>query len=170
MQPAGTSFPGSALNIVTALPAFGGLNINNPNGVAVDAAGDVFVSDSSSNAVWEAPATGPPTANPFVLSFSGLSSPAGLTLDANGNLYVMDTGNSRILSMNRQNPTAQFGTVPEDLGLSGTTGTPTASGLAGTPTGCPIVGSGVACTGVLTVTNVGNQPATLTSPFLGTTG
>ncbi len=170
MQPAGTSFPGSALNIVTALPAFGGLNINNPNGVAVDAAGDVFVSDSSSNVVWEAPATGPPTANPFVLSFSGLSSPAGLTLDANGNLYVMDTGNSRILSMNRQNPIAQFGTVPEDLGLSGTTGTPTASGLAGTPTGCPIVGSGVACTGVLTVTNVGNQPATLTTPFLGTTG
>jgi len=159
LQPAGSTFPGSALNVVSALPLFGGQGINNPNGVAVDAAGDVFISDASGNAVWEAPAAGPPNGNPFVLSFSGLSSPAGLALDANGNLYVADSGNKQILNMNRQNPVAQFGTVPEVLG--------TPSGLAGTPVGCPTTGGSVACTGVLTVTNTGNQPITLTAPLLG---
>jgi len=162
LQPAGTSFPGSALNVVTTLPLFGGQGITNPNGVAVDAAGDVFVSDSSGNAVWEAPAAGPPNGLPFLLNFSGLSSPAGLALDINGNLYVADSGNKQILVMNRQNPTIPFGTVPESLG--------TASGVAGTPIGCPIQGSGVACTGVLTVTNSGNAQAILSSPFLGTVG
>ena len=170
MQPAGTSFPGSALNVVTTLPLFGGQGINNPNGVAVDAAGDVFVSDSSGNAVWEAPAAGPPNGIPFALSFTGLSSPAGLALDASGNLYVADSGNKQILVMGRQNPSVPFGTVPQDLGLSGTTGTPIASGVAGTPAGCPVLGSGVPCTGVLTVTNTGTTPATLSSPFLGLIG
>ena len=160
LQPAGTLFPGSALNVVSTLPLFGGLGITNPNGVAVDAAGDVYVSDASGNAVWEAPAAGPPTGNPFTVSFSGLSNPSGLALDANGNLYVYDTGNNRLLTMNRQNPSVPFGTVPEGLSAS--------SGVAGTPVGCPVLGSGVACTGVLTVTNIGNQPATLTLPFLGT--
>jgi hypothetical protein len=95
-----------------------------------------------------------------LLNFSGLSSPAGLALDSNGNLYVADSGNKQIVVMNRTSPTIPFGTVPEDLG--------TASGVAGTPTGCPVSGSGVACTGVLTVTNTGNAAATLSSPFLGT--
>ena len=159
LQPAGTSFPGSALNIVTTLPLYGGQGINNPNGVAVDAAGDVYVSDSSGNAVWEAPAAGPPNGNPFTLNFTGLSSPAGLALDSNGNLYVADSGNKQIVVMGRQNPSIPFGTVPQSLG--------TASGVAGTPSGCPVLGSSVACTGVLTVTNVGNTAATLTTPFLG---
>ena len=62
--PAGSSFPLTLL--------FGGTNITSPNGVAVDAAGNVYVSDSVGNAVWEAPATGPPNGNPFALNFSGL--------------------------------------------------------------------------------------------------
>jgi sugar lactone lactonase YvrE len=156
LQPGGSTTPGSALSVVSTLPTFGGQGITNPNGVAVDAAGDVFVSDASGNAVWEAPAVN--TSTPFTLSFSGLSSPAGLAIDANGNVYVADSGNKRVLFMNRQNPTIPFGTVPQSLG---------ASGVAGTPSGCPVLGSSAVCTGVLTVTNVGNQPATLTTPFLG---
>jgi len=34
----------------------------------------------------------------------------------------------------------------------------------------PVLGSGVPCTGVLTVTNTGTTPATLSSPFLGLIG
>ena len=46
----------SALTVLTSLPLFGGQGISTPNGVAVDAAGNVYVSDSTGNAVWEAPA------------------------------------------------------------------------------------------------------------------
>jgi sugar lactone lactonase YvrE len=144
---------------ILKLPVYGGQQITTPNGVAVDAAGNVYVSDATGNAIWEAPAVGPPAGNPFTLSFSGLSSPGGLALDANGNLYVADMGNTQVLFVNRQNPMVPFGTVPQDLA--------TASGVAGTPTGCPSAGSSSPCTGVLTVTNIGNQSEPLTSPFLG---
>ena len=59
LQPT-TTTPGggstSALSVLTTLPLFGGQNINTPSGVAVDAAGNVYVSDGTGNAVWEAPA------------------------------------------------------------------------------------------------------------------
>jgi sugar lactone lactonase YvrE len=156
--PAGSSFPLTLL--------FGGTNITSPNGVAVDAAGNVYVSDGTGNAVWEAPAVGLPT-KPFTLSFTGLNAPAGLALDANGNVYVADSGNKQILFMNRVNPTANFGIVPLDLG--------TPSGIAGTPLGCSTPGGPTACIGVLTVSNIGTLPATLiaqtaTPPFLQLTG
>jgi hypothetical protein len=148
---------GSALTVATSLPLFGGSGITTPSGVAVDAAGNVYVSDSTGNAVWEAPAQS--TSAPFALSFSGLSAPAGLALDASGNLFVADSGNKQVLKMERSNPVVPFGTVPQNLG--------SASGVAGTPTGCPVLGGNSPCTGVLTVTNIGNTAVTLSAPFLG---
>jgi sugar lactone lactonase YvrE len=131
LQPYPVSGPTSGLSVVTSLPLVGGYNFTTPNGLAVDAAGNVYVSDSGSNTVTEVPAN---NAYPlFALSFSGLNTPGGLALDANGNVYVADSGNGQVQFMNRQNPTVQCG---------------------------------VACTGVLAVSNAGNQPATLTSPFL----
>ena len=135
-------------------------NINNPNGVAVDTAGNVYVSDSTGNAVWEAPAVS--TSAPFILSFTGLNAPAGLALDANGNLYVADSGNKQVLRMNRQNPSVSFGNVPEDLTAPAqplcantiiSNGFNIGNLITGV-TGTPRNGS---C--VLTVTKIGNQPA-----------
>jgi len=144
------------------LPLFGGQGISVPNGVAVDAAGDVYVSDSGTNTIWEAPAHQAGSVVPFTLGFTGLSTPAGLALDPNGNLYVADSGNKRILFDNRQTPVVSFGTVPQDLASP--------SGVAGTPDGCPIPGSSSPCTGVLTVTNIGNEPMPLAAPFLAVSG
>jgi sugar lactone lactonase YvrE len=138
------------------LPLVGGQSLTTPNGVAVDGAGDVFISDSGSNSIWEAPAAGPPNGNPFTLSFLGLSSPAGLALDTGGNLYVADSGNKQILYVNRQNPTVNFGTVPQDL---------MPSGVPGTPVGCLLNGSSTVCTGVMTVTNSGNASIAVAEPI-----
>jgi len=150
----------SALYSPAAFPLVGGNGIAAPNGVAVDAAGNVYISDSGNNTVWETPAN---SSNPmFALSFAGLSSPAGLALDPSGNVYVADSGNDRILFMNRQNPTANFGTVPQDMTAS--------SGISGTPAGCPVLGSGTPCTGVLTVSNIGNTSVTLAAPPTVLTG
>jgi sugar lactone lactonase YvrE len=160
LQAAGTTTPGSALTVATSLPLFGGQGITSPNGVAVDAAGNVYVSDSTGNAVWEAPAQ--PTRAPFMLTFTGLSSPAGLALDANGNVYVADSGNKQVLEMNRQNPNVPFGTVPQDL-------TSAVQPLCANTTyndGDNIGNLNGNC--VLTVTNIGNAAVTLAAPFLGT--
>jgi hypothetical protein len=161
LQPSGSA--GSALTYATSIPStdlFGGQGITSPNGVAVDAAGNVYVSDSTGNAVWEAPAQ--PTSAPFMLTFTGLSSPAGLALDANGNVYVADSGNKQILEMNRQNPNVPFGTVPQDL-------TSAVQPLCANTTyndGDNVGNLNGNC--VLTVTNIGNAPVTLAAPFLGT--
>jgi len=147
--------PGNIVGLGTLahLPVFGGQGITTPNGVAADAAGNVYVSDSSTNLVWVAPAAGPPLGSPYTLNLAGLSGPGGIALDPSGNLYVADSANHRIVGVNRINPMVNFGNVPQDL--------TTASGVAGTPVGCPVAGGNQPCTGVLTLTNIGNQPLSL---------
>jgi sugar lactone lactonase YvrE len=158
--------PGNVVGLgaLTHLPLFGGQGITTPSGVAADAAGNVYISDSSTNLVWVAPAAGQPNGAPYTLNLAGLNSPGGIALDPSGNLYVADSLNHQIVGVNRINPTASFGTVPQDLAV--------ASGVAGTPVGCPVTGGSQPCAGVLTVTNIGNQPLTLASAasFLTSTG
>jgi sugar lactone lactonase YvrE len=149
------------LPLGSSLPLIGGQSIGTPSGVAVDTAGNVFISDSTANVVWEAPAAGPPNGNPFILSYTGLSSPAGIGIDSGGNLYVADSGNKQIVYMNRQNPIASFGIVPMDLAPSG---------LNSTPAGCLQGGSATVCTGVLTITNSGTTNLPLTEPIETITG
>jgi sugar lactone lactonase YvrE len=138
---------GDLQNIPTALtiPAASvGNSFTKPNGVAVDGGGNVYVSDSGTNLVYEAPSGSGATAAEFALtSFTGLKAPAGIAVDQSGNLYVADSGNGRVLFDNRQSPAVQFGTVPQNQPAATTT---------------------------LTVTNIGTTPVTLASPFTSVTG
>jgi DNA-binding beta-propeller fold protein YncE len=61
--------------------------LNNPYGVAVDTAGNLYVTDSGNNRVLKL-AAGSNTQS--VLPFTGLHNPAGVAVDAAGNLYVTD--------------------------------------------------------------------------------
>jgi len=124
-------------------PNLKGSALKSPNGVAVDAAGNVYVSDNVLNQIVEFPAGSGAHAAPFALNFPGVNGPAGLALDANGNLYVADSGNKQILFDNRQNPVVSFGTVPQFQ-----------TSVATVP---------------LTITNIGSQPVPLVSPFTGVT-
>ena len=117
-----------------------------PSGVAVDAAGNLYVSDSATNTVYEVPSGSGPGSEQIALNFTKLnlagsnSSLAGgsIALDANGSLDLADSGNSQVLFENRQNPVVDFGTVAEGQPASSTT---------------------------LTLTNIGNAALSLNSPF-----
>ncbi len=83
-------------------------SLNSPNGVAVDAAGDVYASDSIGNQVVEKPSASGAAGTLFTLNLPGMKSPSGLALDPSGNLYVVDSGNNQVLLDNRQNPVCQL--------------------------------------------------------------
>ncbi len=84
--------------------------VSNPQGIALDAEGDLFISDTQNNTIRRVSrATGVITTiaglGPDQPGYSGdggpaiestLNSPAGLVLDANGNIYFSDKGNNVI--------------------------------------------------------------------------
>jgi uncharacterized protein (TIGR03437 family) len=84
-----------------------GVELHIPSGLAVDTAGNLFISDNGDRRVFKVDLSGMITAAAGTGStgFSGdeglatnaeLGGPDALTLDANGNLYVADTGNYRV--------------------------------------------------------------------------
>jgi len=89
------SIPASP-TILTLSSSFGG-----PTGVAIDASGDVFVSDEGNNAIYEMLAVnGSIPASPAVRTLgSGFSEPTNVAIDANGNVFVPDYGNHAVKEM-----------------------------------------------------------------------
>jgi len=79
---------------------------NLPSGIAVDANGNVFVSDTNNNLIRKVTPAGVVTTFAGLGGVSGSSDgkgnaalfnlPGGMTIDPTGNLYVADTGNSTI--------------------------------------------------------------------------
>jgi serine/threonine protein kinase, bacterial len=61
--------------------------LDDPRGVAVDRAGNLYVTDANNKRVLKLPAG---SSTPTVLPFTGLSRPTGVAVDASGNLYVTD--------------------------------------------------------------------------------
>ncbi len=104
-------------------------SLSNPTGVAVDAAGNLYIADKGNNRIRKVDASGIITtfAGTNVAGFAGdggsatnarLSSPASVALDASGNLYIADTGNNRVRKVN---PTGVITTVA-GTNVSGFTG------------------------------------------------
>ena len=75
---------------VTALVSSG---LNTPIGVAVDAAGNVYISDFNSNAIKKWSASNNTVSN--VVS-SGLNKPVQIALDGAGNIYIADSANQAV--------------------------------------------------------------------------
>jgi large repetitive protein len=87
------SFGPDTLTTLNAPPG----GYNDPTGVAVDGAGDVFVADHNNNRIVEIAANGG-AATPLN-ALTGLSDPESVAVDGAGNLYVTDSGNNRILQL-----------------------------------------------------------------------
>ncbi len=72
-----------------------GSGFNQPRGVAVDGAGNVYVADAYYNTVNKIPYSGGSYGTPVTLG-SGFRSPYGVAVDGAGNVYVADNYNSAI--------------------------------------------------------------------------
>lgn len=109
----------------------------NPQGVAVDSSGNVYIAEAGSNRIRKVTAaTGiiSTVAGNGTSGYSGdgglaisaeLNAPVGVSIDANGNLYIADSGNNRIREVS-----ASTGVITTTAG----TGTPGFAGDGGAAT------------------------------------
>jgi serine/threonine-protein kinase len=73
---------------------FTGLSV--PWGIAVDGAGNLYVSEHDSSQVLKLPAG---SSTPTPLKLTGLNTPLQLATDSSGNVYVADRGNDRVIKL-----------------------------------------------------------------------
>lgn len=104
---AGNGTPGSAGDGGPATAA----NLNNPQGITVDAAGNLYIADTNNNKIRKVSTSGiistvagNGTASNIgdggLATAAGLSSPFAVAFDAAGNMYIPDSGNNRIRVVN----------------------------------------------------------------------
>ncbi|OHV06033.1 protein kinase domain-containing protein [Mycobacterium talmoniae] len=89
-----------------------------PSGVAVDAAGNVYVADAVAQTVLK---LAPGAATPTVLPFPGLRRPQAVAVDGGGNVYVTDTSADKVLKLapGASDPTElPFGDLAEPKGVA----------------------------------------------------
>ena len=81
--------PKTGIPIVSAFVSSG---LDEPEGLAFDAGGNLYVANEGNNTISKVTPAG--VVSPFVSS--GLDEPTGLAFDAGGNLYVANEGNNTI--------------------------------------------------------------------------
>ena len=88
--------------------------LDEPEGLAFDSAGNLYVADSGDGIISEINSAG--SVSTFA---SGLNSPAGLTFDPSGNLYVANTGNNTISKVNSSGSVSVFATGMQSFPYNG---------------------------------------------------
>jgi len=72
-----------------------------PTGIAVDAAGDVYVSDATNKQVAEYPMIAGSLSTNFNQEIGSLTTPVGVAVDVNGSVYAADSGAAGVIALNR---------------------------------------------------------------------
>ena len=142
-----TTVAGGGPNNLPAVSA----NLDEPLGVAFDAAGNLFIADEGSHRIFKVDTSGQLTvvAGIGIFGFSGdggpatsasLASPVSVALDGAGNLFIADFSNSRI----RKVDTSGIITTVAGNGISGFSGDggPATSASLTNPTGVALDGTG----------------------------
>jgi len=105
---------------------------NHPTGVAVDASGNVYVSDATNNTVRKVSPAGAVSTIAGLAGVSGaqdgvgssalFNNPGGLAVDPSGTVYVADTGNSTVRKISPGGQVSTFAGLPGIAGLMDGTG------------------------------------------------
>ena len=101
------------------MPGSGPGELNDPRGVAVDAAGNIYVADTMNHRIQVFDAAGTPRLMIGSLGSDAgqFNEPRGIAVDRAGNIYVADTWNARIVKLDPEgNVVAIWGEGREDFG------------------------------------------------------
>ena len=132
--------------------------LNGPNGIAVDASGNLFIADTFNNRIRKVSANGiiSTVAGNGTEGFSGdggpatlaeLSDPSGVAVDSSGNLFIADRNNSRVRKVSTNGIISTVagkgdpGVFFDNAGYSGDGGPATSAALA-IPMGIAVDASG----------------------------
>ena len=80
-----------------------GAGLSGPSGVAVDGAGNIYISDTGNNRILEIPCINGSYGSEITLPVNQINGPMGLTIDGAGNLYIASNGNDKILKLPHTN-------------------------------------------------------------------
>lgn len=131
-----TTLAGSTGAVINSIDATGSAaQFSAPRGIAVDAAGNIYVSDSSNHTIRKVTAAGVVTTLSGVAGSAGaagvtpakFSEPFGVATDSAGTIYVADTNNNAIRKIT---PTGVVTTLAGGSGMGSTDGTGSAAKFA----------------------------------------
>ncbi|MBI2515393.1 MAG: hypothetical protein HYV95_00615 [Opitutae bacterium] len=127
-----TTLAGSAGNSGAIDATGGAARFNLPSGIAVDAAGAVYVADTNNNTIRRVAPDGTATTLAGLAGISGatdgtgnnalFSHPVGIALDSSGLLYVADTNNNTIRRVTAAGVVTTLAGLPRVSGLKDGTG------------------------------------------------